>query len=536
MKPLHLSRVHRYGLSILSGLLLFLSFPYSGSLTFLTYVAWIPLLIVEREIILRRLKSAPVFLHAYVCFLIYNIGSTWWIWFASPGGALMAFILNSLLMSLAFFLFHWIGKRTGRMMGYFSFIVCWIGFEYLHHHWELSWPWLSLGNVFSIHPMLIQWYSITGISGGTLWILSINLLLFHIIERLWIQKKSFQQEWRLSLITCLILLMPIITSVLMYYQREQPKRSVECVVVQPNIDPYLEKFTSDVSSQLDKTLQLASKKVTSRTELVIAPETAISQGFFEEEFTLLPFYDRLITQVKKWENASLLIGASTATKFPNKHSRASRPFDSKHYYEAYNSALFLNRTQAMFYHKSKLVLGVEKLPFSDWFPFLEQLSIENGGTSGTLGVADKPEVLRTDRFSFAPLICYESIYGEFNAEQCAKGAEAIVVITNDGWWRDTPGYKQHASFSRLRAIENQRYVARSANTGISCFINNRGEQLQQTGWWQPAVLRETIGLFTETTFYSRNGDVIGRAALVAALLTALFALLRPMIRKKPDYR
>jgi apolipoprotein N-acyltransferase len=193
--------------------------------------------------------------------------------------------------------------------------------------------------------------------------------------------------------------------------------------------------------------------------------------------------------------------------------------------------LLLHDTQASFYHKSKLVLGVEKLPFSDWFPFLEELSIENGGTSGTLGIADEPEVLRTDAFSFAPLICYESIYGEFNAEQCAKGAEAIVIITNDGWWRDTPGYKQHASFARLRAIENRKYVARSANTGISCFINSRGDVLQKTPWWQPAVLSGTIGLSAETTFYSRNGDLLGRSAMIAAAITLLFSVFKTFRKK-----
>jgi apolipoprotein N-acyltransferase len=528
---MQLTRLQRYGLSVLSGALLFLSFPFTGSLTFLAFVAWIPLLLVEREISIRRLKSSHVLLHAYVCFLVYNLGTTWWIWFASAGGAMMAFILNSLLMSLAFLLFHLIKKGTGRTMGYFAFVVCWMGFEYAHHHWELSWPWLSLGNVFSIQPMLVQWYSITGISGGTLWLLVVNITCFLLFERLWIQKKTFRHEFVLVIGTGLLVLLPILASVLMYIQIGEPTKTAECVVVQPNIDPYLEKFNSDVNNQISKILRLASTKVSPNTDMVIAPETAISRGFFEDELPLLPFYELLVNRQNDWNQASLFIGASTAQKFNYKHSRAAKPFDSNLFYEAYNSALLLHDTQASFYHKSKLVLGVEKLPFSDWFPFLEELSIENGGTSGTLGIADEPEVLRTDAFSFAPLICYESIYGEFNAEQCAKGAEAIVIITNDGWWRDTPGYKQHASFARLRAIENRKYVARSANTGISCFINSRGDVLQKTPWWQPAVLSGTIGLSAETTFYSRNGDLLGRSAMIAAAITLLFSVFKTFRKK-----
>jgi apolipoprotein N-acyltransferase len=531
MVPMQLNRLQRYGLSVLSGGLLVLAFPFTGSLTFLAFVSWIPLLLVEREVSARRLKSSHVFLHAYVCFLVYNLGTTWWIWFASAGGAMMAFILNSLLMAIAFFLFHLIKKGTGKTLGYFAFVVCWLGFEFAHHHWELSWPWLSLGNVFSIQPVLVQWYSFTGISGGTLWLLMVNLMCFHLFERLWIQKKPFGKERVLSGSIALLVLLPILGSIAMYVQVDEPSKTAECVVVQPNIDPYLEKFNSDVNHQVSKILRLASTKVGRKTDLVIAPETAISQGFFEDEMPLLPFYNTLVEEQKAWGNAALFIGASTAQKFTFKHSRAAKPFDSNLFYEAYNSALLFQDTQASFYHKSKLVLGVEKLPFSDWFPFLEELSIENGGTSGTLGIADKPEVLRTDAFSFAPLICYESIYGEFNAEQCAKGAEAIVIITNDGWWRDTPGYKQHASFARLRAIENRKYVARSANTGTSCFINSRGDVLQKTPWWKPAVLRGTIGLSSETTFFSRNGDLLGRSALIAAALTILFSVFNAFRRK-----
>ncbi|MFN5784775.1 MAG: nitrilase-related carbon-nitrogen hydrolase, partial [Flavobacteriia bacterium] len=115
-------------------------------------------------------------------------------------------------------------------------------------------------------------------------------------------------------------------------------------------------------------------------------------------------------------------------------------------------------------------------------------------------------------------ICYESIYGEFNAEQCRKGAEAIFIITNDGWWKDTPGYKQHMSFARLRAIENRRSVARSANTGTSCIINQRGDVLQQTNWWTQDAIKATINLNSKLTFYTRSGDLLGKVFSLVSLV------------------
>jgi apolipoprotein N-acyltransferase len=181
-----------------------------------------------------------------------------------------------------------------------------------------------------------------------------------------------------------------------------------------------------------------------------------------------------------------------------------------------------------FVHKSKLVLGVEKIPFSNWLPFLESLSIQNGGTSGTLGIENNPKILRTANFSFAPLICYESIYGEFNAEQCRKGAEIICIITNDGWWGDTPGYKQHASFAAIRAIENRRSVARSANTGISCFYNQRGERIAASNWWEPTAIRKELNRNKAQSFYTKNGDYLGKLSLLIVSILAIYSLfIRP---------
>ena len=177
-------------------------------------------------------------------------------------------------------------------------------------------------------------------------------------------------------------------------------------------------------------------------------------------------------------------------------------------------------------HKSKLVLGVEKIPFSRWIPWLEELSIKNGGTSGTLGIEKEPKNYITKTCTFGPCICYESIYGEFIAKQCKKGNEALFIITNDGWWGDTPGYKQHASFARLRAIENRRSIARSANTGISCFINQRGDVSQATKWWVPTAINGVINKNRKTTFYTENGDLIGETLAIMSVLLLGFGLFK----------
>jgi apolipoprotein N-acyltransferase len=222
----------------------------------------------------------------------------------------------------------------------------------------------------------------------------------------------------------------------------------------------------------------------------------------------------------------LLIGASTKRFFKYKKSRASRKlYDGPGFEEYYNSSMLVDfHDKPSFVHKSKLVLGVEKVPFSDIFPWLEELSINNGGSSGTLGIEDYAQVMKSNGILFAPVVCYESVYGCFISEQCRKGAQLIFIITNDGWWGNTPGHRQHFAFARLRAIENRKSVARSANTGISGFINQRGDILSKSEYWKEDVLIKRLKRNNIKTFYATNGDFVGRGFAIASLIFLVITL------------
>lgn len=526
---MRLTRIQRYLLSILSGTLMILSFPYTGSLTFLVFIAWIPLLLVEDTISFQRYKSGKVFIHAYITFLIYNIGTTWWIWNADPDGAKMAFILNALLMTIAFQVFHFIKKRLGNKVGSVSFILVWIGFEFLHHHWELSWPWLTFGNVFSVTPSWVQWYEFTGVLGGSLWILVVNFFLFRFIKNYF----SINSEKRFSpkklAIPIVVFLFPLSLSLWMYYTYQDEGISTEIVVAQPNIDPYQKFTTMGPAQQLNRICDIVEQVITERTQLVIAPETAIPIPFDEAVINYDMGYEILRERMMNWGKTQLFLGASTERRFEKKNSRASKkdPYGGTGYVEYYNSSLIMAPDiHPEIIHKSKLVLGAEKVPFSHWFPFLEELSIDLGGTSGTLGVESEPKNSVKGAFSFTPSICYESVYGEFTARQTRLGSKAIFIITNDGWWDDTPGYKQHFSFARLRAIENRKSVARSANTGTSGFINQRGDVLKASKWWTIDALKGNIFLNEKTTLYMKTGDILGRLSVISVLVILLYSLFK----------
>jgi apolipoprotein N-acyltransferase len=515
-------RSFRWSLAVLSGILLVISFPYTGSIFPLAFIAWVPLLLLESTYDQRR--SHPLLLQSFLTFLIYNVGTTWWIYYASPEGAYMAFLCNSLVMTLAFYSYHRIRKKLGGHWGTLILLSVWISFEFLHFNWELSWPWLTLGNVFADVPMLVQWYAWTGVFGGTLWILSVNGLLYKLIRHIKIQKQPGLSVRIICGQLILLLMGPIFVSMFLYGTFSEEKNAYEVVVLQPNIDPYNEKFNglSD-EEQLVRTMSLADTLVTRTTQLVVAPETALYPNYQigEDDLHQLTAFHLLMERRARWHNASFLIGATTVKNFDYKNSPAARKDPGgPGFTERYNSSVLFkeNRTPEIV-HKSKLVLGVEKVPFTGIFPQLEELSISLEGSGGSLGVQDEgPTVMKSRGVNFAPVVCYESVYGGFVRSQCKQDAAFIAVITNDGWWRDTPGYKQHFAFSRLRAIENRKYVVRSANTGKSGIINGRGDVIRETGWWQEAAFRETIQLSRRKTIYEFLGDYIGYFAVAGMLV------------------
>jgi apolipoprotein N-acyltransferase len=499
---------HNIALSIFSGALLAVSFPFSGSITPLVFVAWIPLFVVALRLKQQARGLLNFLAYTYFTAFIFNVGSTWWIWNSTAGGALMAFICNSLLMAGALTIGFGMFKRLSTGLFLIGLGCTWITFEFVHLNWELSWPWLTMGNYFSIHPSWVQWYEYTGSLGGSFWVIAANILGVLLLLNL----KS--KQYAIAFIS--ILSFPLFISFIVSKKADITKYPTQSIVIlQPNIDPYTEKFNIDPAKQVESMLGLVSPYL--HNTLAIGPETALQEAFIEQDFNRTRSFN-LLNDALTSTNSSLLIGASTFQLFDQKHSAACKALPNGTFYESYNTALFMANKKQDFIHKSKLVLGVEKIPFSRWLPFLEQLSIDNGGTSGSLGVESEPKVFRNEDQAYAPIICYESIYGAFVAEQCNKGATLLCIITNDGWWGNTPGHRQHNQFASLRAIETRKYVVRSGNTGISSVWNSSGECIKQLGYDTKGVLTAKVPLIKGKTFYVRFGDYLGWVTVAVFLI------------------
>lgn len=531
-----MKRSLRILLSVLSGVLL--SLAWLGFPGWLLFVAFLPLLYLDYYFVQNKtqFRSVSIWGHTFLAFFIWNIATTWWIMHATLAGAIMAIVTNSFLMSLTFWLAHIARRNYRSSLGYVALVVFWISFEYFHFHWDIEWPWLTLGNGFANNIKMIQWYEYTGYLGGSLWVLVINILLFHMVRN-WFEKRSFKVSIYPAAAFLLLLIVPVTISLKIYYSYVETENPKNIVIVQPNIDPYSESYDAQAENEkLEKFVSLAISKTDSETDFIIGPETLFENpGFWnEDELNTNTQLMTLTGFLHNYPKADLVFGVTSYKIYPDKtkatptaRTRGDTTFDM------FNTAIFLaNNGRPQIYHKSKLVVGVEKMPFAKYLGFLGDFVINIGGTTNSLGSQKEPSnFISDDETEVAPVICYESIFGEFVTKYIQKGAGMIFIITNDGWWKNTPGYHQHLSFASLRAIESRRSIARCANTGISCFINQRGDILQATEWWVPTAIKGTININSEMTFYVRFGDYIARISLFLSVLLALRLMVVKVVKR-----
>lgn len=516
-------------ISILAGVILSISWPVDGFPGFL-FIAFVPLFYIEDNLLKQKKRSSALsgLIYSYPAFFLWNLLTTWWIANATSFGAVMAVALNSLFMSVVFNLFH-LSKRIlhNNRMAYLALIVYWTAFEFLHLDWDLSWSWLNLGNGFASYYKWIQWYEFTGTLGGTVWVLTVNILLYKVLQTIINIDKIKKQVISYTIITTLVIFVPIVVSYLIYFGYKEGKNPVNIVVVQPNIDPYNEQYFLSPNVVMKKILDLADEKIDRTTDFLVCPESAIQENVWEGQLDYSYSLNTLKQYLHVNPQLSVIIGASTFKRFLEGDALSlTRRYHSteKFYYDAYNTAIFIDScNDIQLYHKSKLVPGVEKMPFPRLLNPLAELAFDLGGTVGSLGKdkLTKPFVRCVDSLKVAPLICYESIYGEFCAKFVRNGAELFTIITNDGWWGNTPGHRQHLSFASLRAIELRRSIARSANTGISCFINQKGDIQQATKYWEADVITQDINTNSAITFYATWGDYIGRISVFVSVLFIL---------------
>ena len=524
-----------------------ISLPYLvPHLGFLSLVALVPLLCAER--IATMVGNKRFFWWYFAAFLAFNLATTWWVCKATVGGGLFASFYSALFMSAIFAVFRVARKRFSGIVPYIFLAAAWIAWERFNlTHAQLSWPWLILGNAFGRSVSLVQWYEITGALGGSLWVWLSNIAVFSLLVSL-----SDGRWWRWNtkarvaaiVSTVLVTLGPAIASEIRFatYEERSDAGTLDVVLAQSNFDPWHKLHYTPQSEQNAQVIGLFEKHLHSRENsdsllLMLIPES-FSSDIWLNDPEAAPTWRSFSALVASQANANLIFGASTHEAFrrASAPSPLARQMKDGTWYQSYNTAFITDGvTYSDHRNKCKLVVGAESTPYPKIFAPIDDML---GGLMGRCvpdrqarcfeirGRGEDDRRLRT-----GVAICYESIYPELCKQYVDDGAQMLSVITNDGWWGDTPGYRQHFSYSRLRAIELRRDVARCANTGISGFINQRGDVVSQSGWWVPDVLESKVNLSSEKTFFATYGDIVGRVCTFVCLMLLALLIVKTITKK-----
>jgi apolipoprotein N-acyltransferase len=500
-----------------------------GVLSGLAWSAWcpglillcgfVPFFLIENHLYenRKRYSANSCFLYLLPGFVIFSILTLGWIRVISLIAAICVILSAALLMDFTIWLAHRVRLKEGTVQGYMSLLAFWLTLEFLCLKIPVLSPWVNLGNGLSKDILFIQWYEVTGTAGGTLWILLSNLFLFLLLTSIFVKNRK-----RLIMYLSVWLFIVIVPSAISVIRYKTIRASSGCedevVIVQPNFDPYEEKFTIPFEKQLGKVIDMAEPVVSDNTDWLVTPETTIDDPVDEDSLAENKYVKMIREFIAERPSVKVVTGMVSFSSSSGKHGIGSSQ-DLKSYY---NSALKIDTGAVIeIYHKSKLVPGFEFIPSKGSFGLISRLLPELGGKNRGYSIQDTRTCFKNSDGSkkIAPVICYESVFGEYITEYIKDGAGAIFLITNDGWWKNTLGYKQHLSFSSLREIETRRPVIRSAHTGISCFIDIRGKIIRKTDWWVSAVMKGTFNYEDRLTPYVRFGDYLMYMACLISILT-----------------
>lgn len=522
---------------IISGILLALSFP-PIPFFFTSFFAFIFLLMgIEAY---KEGKIKGIFFRLYLTFFIYNVSSLWWISsfqeqtdpFLMASGFAVDFLHPFMLMFGMFFYIK-IRHFFSRNISIIIFPIIYTAFEYFHSLGELSYPWLAIGNSQINNIYFVQIADIFGVWGVSFVITLINSLL---LLTYYTYKEHKRYDIKKISLVLFLLIAPIIYGYVRIkeFNHEELKsenKTLKMAVLQPNFNPW-EKWSSGPIAQIDYCIKLEdSLSKVEDFDLAILPETSILR--ISDEFNKeldLSFLQNWVNR----SNTSLLSGFIHTYEYKEGEKKQLSARHDKYnniWEESFNSAIMLNPNDSLYkvYHKGKLTPFAERIPNLDYFNFLTEFISWGVGISAW-GLGEEKFNLEFNKdgksTKIASIICIESIYPDFCREFTNLGAEVLTIITNDAWYDGTPGPIQHYNIAKMRAIENRRYIARSANTGISGFISPAGVSLKEAKQYSKEAISFEVPLLKNKSIYVIIGDIFANILLFISITLYLFVILQ----------
>ncbi|MBM3162628.1 MAG: apolipoprotein N-acyltransferase [Chlorobi bacterium] len=517
-------------LPLLGGVLLGISFPSYPfiRLELLAWIALAPLLLSLQE----EESFAKAYRKVWFCMLIFSSITLWWVCLATLPGGLLTILAQSFFLTAPFIAFLLVKRRKGFRPALFSLPFFWTAWEWAYMQQDLSLGWLTLGNSQAHLTGMIQYADITGVWGISFWLLSFNVLAVLV----WSEKRRGAVPRRLLVAMTVLVVAPLLYAWAVFRDPRagaDTSGSVRVALVQPDIDPFRKWQRYNIADIMEIHYLLTSRTVLQDApELVIWPETAIPFQILDSTYS--GYLQSLRLSLREWR-VSLLSGFSDIEYYhPDsaevKSGRAKYDSTSSRFFQTYNASMLLTPDfrKPQIYHKIRLVPFAERVPYVEYFPWLDRFTFSLAGIT-SWGKGTRSTIMEFDsrsngRVKTANLICYESIFPGLVSEFVRNGAEFLTLVTNDGWYATSYGPYQHAAIAKLRCIENRRALARCANTGITAFIDRFGRVYREIPWWEERTLAADVPLENRLTFYTRYPDLFPKvlSVLSAALIVSAF--------------
>ncbi len=420
-------------------------------------------------------------------------------------------VLLSAYSGLSYGIFSYITTRLGyfKHHGVLSVLLIasvWTSIEYLY---PFLFPYTISNSQINYIPV-IQIYDLFGIYSLTFVIVIVNLSLMRLIRYFKDGVKLPVAEMALSALLIFLVIGYGYSRIKTIDKEIASSEKLNIGMVQANFD-FLAKTENQEEIVTNKHKEM-SRQLKS-ADLIIWPETSI-QAWFSNNADYLIVRDEI--GVPDMRNKYFIVGGMSYTPIDeNAENNSNEDFIK------YNTA-FLTNSQGVIlgrYHKIKLLLFGEYLPFTTYFPSLKHLS----PASGDFTPGSKLDIfeIKEKGVKIAPIICYEDIIPSFSRKFVDKGANLIVNITNDAWFGDSIAPYQHFIVSIPRAVETRKYLLRSTNTGISAIVDPVGRVVAKTDTFEQTNLSGTVGIMNgEKTLYTKVGYIFPLVCLVFWLVFA----------------
>jgi apolipoprotein N-acyltransferase len=473
-------------------------------------LAWIPLYTILNS----GWSNTKIISGTYVLFAIYNLVVTFWlIEFDAYKGA-TAIVINSFLMELVVVLSLFIGKNN-RFTKNFAFIVSWLAFEYIHHIWFFTWPWLTLGNTFSIQPIFVQWYKFTGVLGGSVWILVANLCFYKQLE-----------NKRVNIITTVVVLLPIAISTTLYFDNDSLATRRNRIVVAVMLTNFSSTEYVRDSTKLALAKQELLAKAPKNMDYVLLPETYFREDIWTDRFESNNLYQSL-KQLSKTLKTKIISGFFVNSEDENGIYQFGGGLIK---FNQFNTAIQIDTSNSIPIKFKKVFI-----PFQEHMPrYLSWFSNEVDTNFKLLH--DNKDYFNLNQEKIFISICYESVNGIFFSDRWTD-ENVIFMIASEAFLRgNSIAMQQYQNICRLRAIEFSKFLFKSSNAGISSVIDERGEVVTFKRASKSVELLSCVGYTNNVkTFYSTWGWVTNKLPVFVLVILILFIIFLPVIGSKSKF-